>query len=64
MKMIVENIENLAIIILPKDLIKEFSLEDGEELLANCSITELGIKRDGGKEVRYKRVASKAYELK
>jgi len=62
--MTVENIENLAIIILPKEFIKEFVLEDGEELLASCSITELGINRDGGKEVRYKRLASKAYELK
>jgi len=64
MDMIIKEVENLAIIIFPKEFIAELKLKDNDEISADCSIVELILKRPGEKEVKYKRKPSKIHELK
>jgi len=62
--MIIREVEGLAIVIFPKEFIKELLWTDGDEVSAICSTVDLTFKRPGDREVKYKRNPSKIYEIR
>jgi len=62
--MIIKEVENLAIVIFPKEFIKELMWVDGDEISANCTTVDLTFKRPGDREVKYKRNPSKIHEIR